>query len=369
MGRATDTFCSLEEVFTPGAPVRDPERVVGRERRLARAKAVLGEPGRHLLLLGEPGVGRTTFALTAVSPRPYRYHAVGLDDTFERVLGRLLGGVPEAPTTPASPWRLIDETTGPTSASVLVLDDLDRASDDSLRECVLPLLRALSDAGSSTKLVLTLRRDRPFPEVLSGAGLRLHAIVLDRLDEASLGAIVEGGAKLTGLRFAPPLRERIVQDADGLPGVVHALCLEAARSALARGSRTANLGRDYLPALEGLVTSLGPGLEAHYEQATADRSRVNRYAHLLWAAALSASSRFDLPALEAGLARIEGRQVSPQAFAVHLGDLLKREILCRLRGGQYRFRDPAMRAYVRLLLRRDHPALMGDDPLQLALPY
>ena len=378
MGQAPDTHCPLEEVFTPGAPVRDPSRYLGRERQLASASAALSEPGRHLLIPGEPGVGRTSFALAAVSQRPFRYHAVGLDDTFQRVLVRLLDadlpaegrpGSDPADRESISPWHLIDAPLPAEPASVIVMDDLDRASGVSLSECVLPLLRALSDSGASTKLVLTLRRDRPFPAVLSGAGLRLHAIALDRMDEASLRAIIDRGGTLTGLRFAPPLRDRIVQDADGLPGVVHSLCLGAARAARARGSRTANLGRDYLPALEGLVSSLGPGLEAKYEEATSARSRVNRYEHLLWAAALSPDSCFDMSSLEAGLERIEGRPVAPQAFAVHLGDLLKREILTRLREGQYRFKDPAMRAYVRLLLRRDRPALMGDDPLQLALPY
>lgn len=368
MGRDREASRPLEEAFTPGAPIREPDRHLGRVRRLARAQRVLVEPGRHLLVLGEPGVGRTSFALTAAAGRPCRYHALALEDTLPRVLERLMGHT-GAPAAAPGPWQLVDGEAGVPPDAALVLDDLDLASDASVQAVLVPLLRALSDSGARTKLVLVTRRDRPFPAALSGAGLRLHAVVLDRLDDAALTAIVDRGSALCGLRFAPPLRSRIVEDADGLPGLVHALCLEAGRSAQARGSRTANLGRDYLPALEGLVRGLGPGLQAAYEEATAGRSKVNRYAHLLWAAALCPSSRFDLEALEAGLARIEGQPVPPQAFAVHLGDLLKRDLLSRLREGLYRFRDPALRAYVRLLLRRDHPALMGDDPLQLALPY
>lgn len=368
MGRTPDVCLPLEEVFTPGAPIRDPARHMGRERRLELARRVLREPGRHLMVLGEPGVGRTSFALTVAAPGPLRYHTVGLEDTFEHILERLLSSA--APGSGAGgPWPLVNGTAGLEPASVLVIDDLDRAREDSLRNGVLPLVRALSDAGAATKLILVTRWDRPFPASLEGAGLRLVSTVLDRLDDDALGRIVDQGTALTGLRFAPDLRDRIVQDADGQPGPVHALCLDAARSAVGRGARSATLGRDYLPALQGLVSSLGPGLESIYEQATRGRGKTNRYAHLLWAAALSPGNSFDLGVLESGLALIEGKEVPPQAFAVHLGDLLKRQILSRLREGLYRFRDPAMRAYVRLLLRRDHPALMGDDPLQLALPY
>jgi hypothetical protein len=386
---ATETL-PLEQVFTPAEPVRNRRRFHGRAVQLERAARVLTEPGRHLLILGGRGVGRTSFALTAAADHLIRYHAAGLGDSFQQIVRRLLGGAVaegtsaddaaaestaaegtaagpsmEDPGAP-DPWALVRRTGAPT---VLIIDDLDRASPEAVSHGIAPLLRALSDSSSRSKTILITRRDLPFPQELSGVGLRLHALVLDRLDEESLHELVERGAKNCGLRFALELRQRIVLDAEGLPGLVHALALEAGRSARQAGRKTATLARDYLPALQGLVSSLEPSLAARYEAATAGRSRRNRYAHLLWAAALCSEGRFGLPELERGLERIEGRAVPPQAFAVHLGDLLKRDLLVRLREGRYRFADPALRAYVRLLLRRDHPALMGDDPLQLTLPY
>jgi hypothetical protein len=404
MGRSNGSRAlPLEQAFTPAEPIRSPPRLQGRDGPLERARRVLSEPGRHLLLLGERGVGRTSFAFSAAVGYPVRYHAAGLGDSFQHIVARLLpkappaaadhvrgaGRVPpgsargspspdetEVPLEPetgvagdpaaADPWSLVRPEA---SGAVLVIDDLDLACPEAIAGGVLPLLRALSDAETRTKVILVTRRDRPFPQALSGAGLRLFALVLDRLDDEALSAVLEQGARAGGLRFAPDLRQRIVQDAEGLPGLVHALALEAGRAAQEAGRKTATLARDYLPALQGLVSSLEPSLAAHYEAATAGRSRRNRFAHVLWAAALCPQGRFGLTELEQGLARIEGRPVPPQAFAVHLGDLLKRDLLVRLREGRYRFADPAMRAYVRLLLRRDHPALMGDDPLQLGLPY
>jgi len=357
---------SPDLAFTPAAPIQTTARLHGRTRHLEQASAVLREPGRHLLVLGEPGVGRTSFCLSLAEGLTVRYHTVGLDDRFDVLVERLLysaqASKEEATRTP---WAAIDLPAG----TVLIIDDLDRGEAPSLQAGVLPLIRALAAPGASAKLVLVARHDRPLPPALADAGLRLHALALERLGETALRAIVEQGARTTGLTFDDPLRDRVVLDSDGLPGFVHALCLEASRSALRAGRHQVRLGTDYLPALQAVVESLGPALQSRYAAATSRRSRHNRYAHLVWAAAACPESRFGLPDLVEGLSRIEGRHVVQQGFAPHLGDLLRRGFLARLPDGRYRFADPAMRAYVRLRLRHEHPTLLGEDPLQLALPY
>ncbi|MFH2007917.1 MAG: hypothetical protein ABI333_15150 [bacterium] len=359
-------FPPLESVFTPGAPVTG-ARHIGRPQRLERATHVLDEPGRHLLVLGEAGVGRTSFALACAGVRPHRYHQLGLDDRFELLMRRLLEPPDDHADAVAGGWELVDGKAR--APAVLILDDVDRAPPEAISGGITPLLRALADTGSTTKLILTARRDRPFPDTLAGAGLRLYAIGLERLDEVALAEIVDGGARATGVRFQRELRDRIVLDADGLPGMVHALCLEAGRSAEARGSKRVTLGRDYLPALTNLVDSLAPRLRSSYEAATESRGHSNRFAHLLWAGALCQGASFDLGELERVLAQIEGKAVPQQAYVRHLGDLIKRGLFARIREGLYRFTDPAMRVYIRLRLRKEEPTLMGEAALQLALPY
>lgn len=372
MGPSDPTAHPLSDVFTPGAPITDASRFFGREGRLERATNVLGEPGRHLLVLGEAGVGRTSFARIAARKRPQRYHQAGLDDSFDLLMTRLLEPAADTPVAGGrQAWDLVDQTTqlADQPAPVLIIDDVDRAAPQAVTEGITPLLRALADSGSATKLILVARRDRPFPDALAGAGLRLYALGLDRLAQDTLAQIVTRGAERAGLQVTDELRERFVVDSDGLPGMTHALCLEAARSAHARDSRRLTLGRDYLPALTALVDSLAPRLSRAYEEATESRGRSNRFAHVLWAGALCAGPSFDLDELERLLAIIESKPVPQQAYVRHLGDLIKRGLLARLRERLYRFTDPAMRVYVRLRLRAEKPGLMGEDPLQLALRY
>jgi hypothetical protein len=359
----------LETVFTPATPLTQPERLLGRRHDLDRAKGILAEPGRHLLILGEPGVGRTSLALACAHGRPYRYHQVGLGERFELLLRRLLADEPGtvAPAAADAVWALVDQPE--LAPPLLIIDDVHQAAGDTLVDGLVPLLRALSDGDSRTKVILTARRDVAFPVPLSQVGLRLFAMVIDRLDPEDLEQVVHAGAEATGLDFTEELTARLVADADGLPGLVHALALEAARSARRRGSRRVTLGRDYLPALLALVSGLEPILATEYATAAGGRGKHQRYEHVLWAAALGRESTVSLDTLQHHLQLIEGKPMPRQAFLPHLGDLLKHGVLQRIHEGCYRLASPAMRVYIRLKLRTERPALLGEDPLQLALPY
>ena len=151
---------------------------------------------------------------------------------------RLLGPADKDTSAGTRAWEHLDAEEPP--APVLIIDDIDRAAPGAISEGITPLLRALADTNSDTKLILTARRDRPFPDALAGAGLRLYAVGLERLDRDGLAEIVTQGAERAGVTFTPELRDRIVLDADGLPGMVHAFCLEAARSARARSATAAS---------------------------------------------------------------------------------------------------------------------------------
>ena len=55
----------LARHLTPSDVISDPDRLIGRERKLEQIRRALVSPGRHVFIYGERGVGKTSLAMTA----------------------------------------------------------------------------------------------------------------------------------------------------------------------------------------------------------------------------------------------------------------------------------------------------------------
>lgn len=88
----------LEEVlashFSPSQEIRDPDRLIGRERDLTQIRRALASPGRHVFIYGERGVGKTSLAITAgkvaaTEDKNFIYVPCGQDTTFYEVIATI----------------------------------------------------------------------------------------------------------------------------------------------------------------------------------------------------------------------------------------------------------------------------------------
>ena len=52
----------ISELFTPSAPVTTDDLFQGRKQQLDKLLGVIGERGRHAIIYGEPGVGKTSLS-------------------------------------------------------------------------------------------------------------------------------------------------------------------------------------------------------------------------------------------------------------------------------------------------------------------
>ncbi len=55
-------YGKLSSVFTPGVPVHSRDLFVGRFDQIMLVTAALSQPGQHVVLYGERGVGKTSLA-------------------------------------------------------------------------------------------------------------------------------------------------------------------------------------------------------------------------------------------------------------------------------------------------------------------
>ena len=52
----------LNSVFTPSSPIEQKELFAGRIEYIAKSIAIIKQPGRHIAIYGDRGVGKTSFA-------------------------------------------------------------------------------------------------------------------------------------------------------------------------------------------------------------------------------------------------------------------------------------------------------------------
>ena len=243
----------------------------GRELEIREAVERLGGPGEHhrrwLQIEGPSGIGKSSLARAGVVPAVRRGWVEGapkawrvglfrpgmdpirsLAQAFVKALRRELGGAFMSPDEVVDDlWKgegalsnLLRKYTPPGHGFLLVADQLEEAfmlagSDRSAARRFDGLLaNALREKDGPLYLVTTIRSDllsrfAELPELeylLNSKAARYH---LKMMSASGLLSAIEGPSSLTGIRCAPQLPERLVNEAlsseDGLPLLAHTLRL------------------------------------------------------------------------------------------------------------------------------------------------
>lgn len=408
-----DYRARCQQAFTPFAPVQLPDFFAGRLKVVQRVVEELEAPGRQVAIFGERGVGKTSLsALLSFfsSFSPERTHVVrcGQDDTFETIffefldwhgsslalesveseasrgaqatLGAFeLGGErrkrsvqrASAHAQSISKRRLLK--TFSDENALLIIDEYDRIQDSSTHTRTAELIKAFSDSRSDSKIVVvgvaeSLKDLIGEHESLSRS---LAQVKLDRMDRDELHEIIRRAEERIQLQFERRLANRIVSLADGFPHYVHLIGLYSSLQAIQRlledpPATDIRVGdQEYEIGVERAIQNSEHTLVEAYEEAViTTRRRSDIYELILQAIALGEEPVAQVQDIARHASTLAGRNLKAAQLSTALGRLVrdKGRILTKVRDGYYKFSNPLMRAYVRLLL--DHH-LRG----QLTLPF
>ncbi len=407
-----DYVARCRQVFTPFAPIELPDFFAGRQEIIDDIRSELQAPGRQVAVYGERGVGKTSLALLLYFFAGYddeqvhifRCHdGVIFDDICRALLtdaghlfgvngaqtestqsgeGKLgpIGGSLSRRTTVS--LRAVRDAQAVTPSrmlevfqrvrKLLIIDEFDRVQDVQTKTRMAELIKHFSDARSETKIVIvgvaeTLTTLIGEHESLSRS---LAQIGLKRMAEPELADIIERGSQRTGAKFDPRVAIRIVRLADGFPHFVHLLCLYAslyAGECLQQdhagmphvGERAYHLG------LRSAISKSEHSLQDTYESAViTTRRKSDIYELTLRAMALSESRDVQVRELAKHASYLARSELRPEKFSNALGELVKQErgqILTKVRDGFYKYTNPLMRAYIRLLLEFDNVTQHGGQ--------
>ncbi len=378
----------LGEVFTPAAPIDRLNLFAGRDQQRRAVLDAILQRGRHAVLFGERGVGKTSLASvlreyledagqSVIAPRVNcdvgdDYTAIwrkAFDDLqiIERRRGAGFAGElqevvrsaselfsSEQPITPHD-VRLLLEQLGQQAMLVVIVDEFDRVA-ARLGPQMADTIKMLSDHSVPATLVLV------------GVGESVNALIsehesveravaqvlMPRMSIPELQQIVDGGLAEVEMSAEPPARDRIATLAQGLPHYAHLISLAAARHSNDAGSNRLTLA-DVSAGIRSAVLNAQETITTTHHRAVMSARSDSLYGRVALACALAQCDElgyFTAGSVRGPMRVIMGRPFEIASFTRHMNEFCreKREAILEKIGSprnyRYRFRNPLLPPYI-----------------------
>lgn len=391
---ALNLAAQASKIFQPRSPITTKDLFAGRWNELTKISDAVHQPGLHVVIYGERGVGKTSLA-NVVRPTIQALDALGKPEGTvpERLVIKSIGNTGD--TFPTIWEKLFSEITWPKEepaiglvdrikqeflstreafslkgdlgvdsvrrvlsrlpGSVFIIDEFDRTADGTSKHFT-DLIKALSDLVVDCTIIVvgvseTVGNLVADHESISRA---LVQIPLPRMKATELRAIITNAEKSLGVNFSDDAAGLIVHVSQGLPHYTHLIGLHALRSAALRQFSKKIEQTDVLEALKNSVKEAEQTVSEMHSTATHSSHRDALYRQVLLACALAAASShdslgyFNPSDVVAPLSKILKREVSIATFTNHLGEFSQEKRGNVLEkdgqpwGFRYRFRNPLL---------------------------
>jgi hypothetical protein len=410
---------TLQRVLTPTTPIRSVEFLRGRDKLLEDIRRALVQPGRHVFIHGDRGVGKTSLAQTAAlehqsADGPPIFLGCDNASTFYKVARNLAQKLaPNDPTVSkttrsgrvgagwhgiisADVQQTVERGTIPEFRSiddvisvvgflgnkhsvrpVVVIDEFERVVDAAERMLFADFIKQVGDQSVPIKLIFC-GIGSALSDLLDShhsCYRYLTAVPLERLGLHPRLEIIATAAQALGIRVEDTSLYRIAMISDGFPHYVHLLTEKLLWQVFEDPTAVQQTKpHHYSAAVITAVVDIEPHLKAQYEKASLKYK--SDYETVLWAVAddhqLKRRSA-DIYTSYVRIMRSLSEEPLPRETFNQRINALKRpthgSILKANRQGWYEFSEAVVRGYVRL--RAEHRGLQlgNEHPLDGKTPW
>jgi len=379
--------------FTPGTPINEAELLAGRAETIRQLQNTVLEPGRHALIYGERGVGKTSIANTfyrSLNKPTREVLSIRVNgdtsDTFETLWRKVFrrikitasdGSVSLANDAHPDALTADDVVTelssfGPEYCPIVVLDEFDRVTDVKCKTLISDIIKNLSDYTVNCTLIV-VGVAKSVSELISNHASVERALVqvpMKRLTRHELADIVTLRARRLGLSVEEVALWRITFFSAGLPFYTHSLGKHAALRAISAKRKNIREA-DVFDAMQDCLADVDYSVKESYVRGTEKIYRkANIFAEVLAACALTeidSLGQFTAVAVEKPISEIMGQTMKSSSFGFHLNELTRPErgqILEKSgqrRTYKFQFRNPLMQPYI--VMRSIQDGLITRDLL------
>lgn len=390
-------------VFTPAAPVGESDLFAGRTEQLKTLIHAAGQKGRHAIIYGERGVGKTSIAniLALLLNNPNQKNTLAIrvngdgSDTFSTVMRKLFQEVvisdekagfgfaaDDETHVSAITERLPDEITpdiarrvltnlGKSMLIVAIVDEFDRLSPD-VSHAFADFLKTLSDFSVRATMVLVGVADSVEELVVGHESVEraLVQIQMPRMSPDEIKDIILRGLNRLTMTIADSALDEIALLSQGLPHYAHLLGLHAVHVAGEKGATEINL--DVVSgAITAALRDVQQTTQQSYTLAVSSPRKDHLFAEVLLACALAETDEFGYftpAAVREPMSKLMGRPYDIPSYVRHLSEFTAaaRGLVLEKTGSErryrYRFRNPLLQPYV--IMRGLSDGRIGIDDLK-----
>lgn len=371
------------DAFSPGAPVQERDLFSGRSKQIEQLEDAITQRGRHAIVFGERGVGKTSLVniLQLVMRRPNKkliYVRVNADptDSFDslwRKVFKRMSVLVENPDGTATSQKIADqlpnqltpddiqqvfEDFDATQTPIIVLDEFDRIRDKSATQLVADTVKALSDYSVNATVVIVGVAENVSSLIEGHESITrcLVQIKMPRMSTEEMKQLVLTRYTRCGIKTDSDAVWKIIFLSRGLPYYTHLLAMNSARFAIDQKSIVVH-HKDVDKALERSILELDQSIKEKYVLAVrSQKGDDTLYASVLLACSLAATDelgRFQQSAVTEPLNKlVSNKDYKASTFALHMNAFCEEdrgEVLQRNgtpRSYRYRFSDPLVQPYV-----------------------
>ena len=370
------------KAFTPYKPVSEESLFCGRESELLQIIKALSAGGRHVLLYGDRGVGKTSLARQScrLNETEFKIHQCSSSDTFLSIMEgffvdlglehsiaketTLSGGVKLAIANggadTATQKKVIYEPSNPSWVGtqlrnikcVLIIDEFDVIASREEKTKVSELIKFLSDMDADTK-ILIVGIATSAHDLISGhesIARCLEEVHLGRMTDDELSRILKNGAERLSMTFDNSVIKRIVEVSNGFPYFTQSLGLESVLVAIRNDCSFVSMDY-YEQGVVNAMKSMDQSLQDSYKEAVGNRNNLNKR-QLLYSVATSTNTQIttqEIKKLHQKEYDIDLADVNINMFLSKAMGRDRSSLLQRIRQGVYVFSNPLMPVYIRLL--------------------
>lgn len=301
------------DIFRPSAPTENPKRFVGRKKQMEDIGKSLLAPGRHIVVFGGRGVGKTSLIkiATKVFENADDYKIIEYrcshSDTISNLIYKLLsatgllnlnevtgysyettinvgaklpivkGGTKTTKKTNVSVKELVESSLTPDSIAskfknlkcIFIIDEFDLIEDPSIKKLVAEIIKTLSDYLSPLKLIISGVSNSAIALLGEHRSTirNLAEINVPYMTNAELLEIINIGIGELNFGFSDELKTLITMLSCGLPYFTHLLCEELCIYGFTKSENTLSV-EHLCKVLKDVLSKVSEVFASEYNSAT-----------------------------------------------------------------------------------------------------